>query len=322
MDITLKDSLKIQFKEAFPEYAMRMERATNQQEAESVYNEIVSECYKKLKEENNDGRLKDGNEGIIVYIKQKDYERLLNAKGSDIEYQISKILNSFSSAKAAMDSGDAETATASILTGGVLAIGASAIGMCYVGLKAGATTYAAALSALTNCWSGVFALISFIVTLILIPILYFMEKPATTIMLLLNETDETIQMADNHIAHGKQLTLAKEIDPKEEGMPGCVAGAFICSKKDMALIGTNTGYHFKLEESKKDFYIGVECPLTSMYGDNNCACSNEGSAEKIAQVTNSKNIQKDSCTNGDFKCSVSCNDKGGSIAYYIARIYK
>lgn len=322
MEQTSNRFLKTQFREAFPEYASRMESAKNQQEAEETYNEIIGECFKNLQKANSNGMLKSGNEGIEVAICQKDYERMIQSTGDDIEYRVTKLLNAFSAAKQAMDTQDHETATASLLAGGVLAVGAESISMCYTALKAGATTYAAALKAVTSCWGGVVALVSFVVTLVLIPILYFMEKPAAAVMLLLNETDETILMRDKDNKHGKQLTITKEIGTVESGQPGCLAGVFISSKKDKALVGTSTGYHFQLEDSKEDFYFGVECPLTSLYGDNNCACDIEGSSEKIADKTHSKNVQEDSCVNGKYTCSIRCSNKGGSIAYYIARIHK
>lgn len=322
MELTSRGYLKAQFKEAFPEYACRMEQASNQQEAERIYNQIVGECYLKMKKNFSNGMLRDGSEGIVVYIKEKDCKKLIEAKGNDIEYNVSKILNSFCSVKKAMDEGDHEAAVGALLAGGVIAVGSEAIGLCIIGLKAGATTYAAALKAITTCWGGVVSLVAFVVTLILIPIFYFMEKPANTIMLLLNETKETVELVDQHVAHGKQMTLAKEINGNEDGQPGYNAGAFVCSKRDDALIGTATGYHFRLKDSNKDFYIGVECPLTSIYGDNNCYCSATGSAKEIVEQTSSKNKQSAEATNGNFKCSVKCNDKGGSVAYYVARIYE
>lgn len=322
MEQTSNSFLKAQFREAFPEYAGRMESAKNQQEAEEIYNEIVGECFKNLQKECSNGMLKSGQEGASIAILQKDYERMIQSKGGDIEYRVTKLLNTLNTAKQAMDTQNYEATTASMLAGGVLAVGAESISMCYTALKAGATTYAAALKAVTSCWSGVVALVSFVVTLVLIPILYFMEKPAAAVMLLLNETDETINMIDKDNVHGKQLLITKEIDPVVDGVPGCTAGIFICSKKDKALVGTSTGYHFRLEDSGKNFYIGVECPLTSLYGDNNCACDIEGSSEKIADKTHSKNMQEDSCVNGGYTCSIRCNAKGGSIAYYIARVHK
>lgn len=322
MEQLSKVALKSQFEEAFPEYAKRMESARNQEEAENIYQEIVSECYKNLRTAMSNGMLKEGEEAFVTNIKQKDYERMLKARGSDIEYRVTKVLNSIETAKKAMDSGDAETAAALMLAGGVVALGAEACAMCGMAYKAGATTYAAALKALTSCWQGVLLIASFIVTLVLIPIIYFIQKPATTVILLINDVDETILMIDKVNKHGKQLGFAKEIDPTDDGAPGRNVGGFIATKKDGALIGTTTGYHFQLEDSKKDFYIGVECPLSSLYGDNNCACSATGSAKEIADTTNSKNIQEDECSNGEYKCSIRCSGKGGSIAFYIARIYK
>lgn len=321
MEQLSKVALKSQFEETFPEYAKRMESAKNPEEAENIYQEIVGECYKKMKEATSNGMLKDGNEATIAYISPEDYENYINARGNDIEYYVTNLLNSASAAKKAIEDGNNETAAALMLAGGVVGLGVEACGICYIALKAGATSFTAALKAVTGCWKGIMAVSSFIITLILIPILYFVEKPATTALLVINDTDERICMVNEHQKHGKQVSLAKDILPSTLA-PGTYAGIYVNTKKSCALLGTATGFHFQLQKSKKDFYIGVECPLSSIYGDNNCVCSATGSEEAIADSTHSKNVQEDHCNVGDYKCSIYCSNKHGSLACYIARIYK
>ncbi|WP_139182188.1 hypothetical protein [Ruminococcus sp. YE71] len=155
------------------------------------------------------------------------------------------------------------------------------------------------------------------------------EKPAMGCILLINELDENIVYTDSSFTHGK-LTGYTEVIPKSiivpqpDGSNHVYASSGFCtgSKRDKALIGVQAVLTFKGSTMGKEFNIGFDCPLSSLYVDNNCYCSVGGSAEDAAKKTDDNNNQERTDEKDGYGISIKCNSGSGSAAYYIARICK
>lgn len=191
-------------------------------------------------------------------------------------------------------------------------------------LIVGAVETAAAYAGVTAATVALVCAIAIVVIIaILIPIIYFMQKPANCIVLLINELDDKIIFKNDYNIHGKP-TLNTTPIPKAVVIPGvttvATAGFIATEKRENALFGTQYGFTFTYKETELTF--GVECPLTSLYADNNCYCGIGISAKKAANTTNYKNVQSWEDSNDEIKISIKCNSKSGSIAYYVARAYK
>lgn len=77
-----------------------------------------------------------------------------------------------------------------------------------------------------------------------------MEKPAADFLLVINEAKEVINLIDDHSEHGKVVSIVPSISNCFEGDPGGVAGLYVATKRDLALIGTQTGYGLQLDDSR------------------------------------------------------------------------
>ena len=97
-------------------------------------------------------------------------------------------------------------------------------------------------------------------------------------------------------------------------------GFFTGSKKKNALYGVQGAYTLK-DQSDTKFTFGFDCPLSSLYVDNNCYCGINLSAEEACKKTDDKNKQEWSDSDGQHGMSIKCNSPKGSYAYYIARIF-
>ncbi len=326
-DVVTDVTLKEMFEKTFPEYALRLNKVTTQKEIEVVYNQIVGECHKNLMkayQEESGGLLKgDSPEGIGPFAILPDlYSDFLEAKYEDVKVYITQLLNAIQLVKPYLDHNDKQAAATQLVASGIGAITIGGVTMYFTSLLKGATTFAAALEVMTSCTAGIVETVIFIVALVVIPIVYFIEKPAANILLLINDLEERIVLVDNDCEHGKLIGKTPRINAKVSGAPGGIAGGYVSSKKDDALIGSSTGYHFQTENSKKDFYIGVECPLSSLYGGNTCYCSFEGSAKEACEKANKNQTLESNDEKDGYRLDIKCNSKSGSVAYYIARIYK
>jgi hypothetical protein len=150
-----------------------------------------------------------------------------------------------------------------------------------------------------------------------------MSKPANCIVLIINELNDDIQFEDDYNVHGKPVTFVQDLLAVTKSKGAVVAysaGFFTTQKRDSALYGTQYGFRLKSAEGAV-FTFGAECPLTSMYTDNNCYCAFDKSAEEAANATTDKNVQEYYAEKGDVCLSIKCNSGAGSIAYYVARIF-
>lgn len=327
-----EEDLRSNFVKIFPDYAARLDAAKDMEECYRVYREIICEYKSGLKSDlakTYASAVANGDdpEGFPVFALKEDMlEKLVSARNGSIKTYITQIINTCQTLKQYQN--DDDTMAAMIIGGGLLAITVDMATMCFTALKAGAETFTAVVSALTSCSAGVLEIIGLAILLVIIPILYFMQKPAACMVFVINELDESLVYKDSSITHGKLIGITTELPMQLKYTKNSTehkftySGMFMTSKKDAALVGTQFGMHLQGSTSKKDFYIGAECPLTSIYVDNNCWCEFDSSSEEVSNKTDSNNVQQCTCSSGNYHMDMYCHDKGGDSAYYTVRIYK
>lgn len=174
-----------------------------------------------------------------------------------------------------------------------------------------------------------------IVAVIMEVLLFLMEKKAVVYTVLVNMTDENLEMETLAVENGKQLvqfvdplvaheskTLNKRtvIDlPDGTREASYWVGLFSASKSDMALIGSLGAYHFK-KNSLLPYgaYVGWEIPLTGVFGGpNRCLVSlgNEGSAATFAGKTSSSGSLKSTSRHGKVTATARMHSGSGSEGY-------
>jgi hypothetical protein len=176
-----------------------------------------------------------------------------------------------------------------------------------------------------------------ILALILIPLVYFMVKPATCIIFLINELplpdEEEDQEKYNKLfwegdynVHGKPTLLTREIPgalrtPSQRKYP--FGGLYATAKHDDALFGTQFGFVMKYRGAENDPFVrltfATECPLT---GVNNCYCAFDESAESAARETARRKEQFFEARKDGLTLSIRCNSSSGPVAWYVARLYR
>jgi phage shock protein PspC (stress-responsive transcriptional regulator) len=318
-------TLKQSFRQVFPEYANRLDAARSQSEIKKIHQQLIQETQANLAKVLNKSvdDLTATDQTAPIALTQQQYKTLISASGDTIEQQLHVILDGTSRLKS-MEQDDSATVTAQIVISGLVALGAVACKAASSELVAGAVETAAAYFGVETATVELVCAISVLVIVaIIIPIIYFMEKPANCIVLLINELDEDLTFLGDYNVHGKPMLMTTPI-PQAVVIPGvrtvATAGLIATEKREAALYGTQYGFTFKYKDL--DLSFGVECPLTSIYVDNNCWCGIGASAETAAHSTDSANKQSYEASGSGVSLSIRCNSGSGSIAYYIARAYK
>lgn len=321
-DVLTEAELRIKFEEVFPEYAQRLNKAMSNGVLEETYNEIVEETLNAMivacARMNGDDAT-----GIPVIILEDMYEKMINAEGNDIKYYITYFLNTLQIVKPYLDHDDLDMVAKHFVLHSIFTLDSFGIGVYLNGLKKGYETFEACAEALVSSVEGVASIVTFVVSVALIPIIYFMEKPAVTIMMFINDLEHDIETDGYKCKHGKLIGITKEIKSGKK-LDSHLAGVYTTSKRDDALVGSTVGYKFNVKENGnvvKDFYIGLECPLSSIYGGNCCYASFKGDLSSICDEVHNKQKTKYTITENGYTIDVRCNSKSGSVAYYIGRIY-
>ena len=156
------------------------------------------------------------------------------------------------------------------------------------------------------------------IILVIIPIIYFMLKPAFTTVLIINDSNEDYKFGKHFNTHGKTTSYTTSITSKfeKDGQTFSNAGFFTSSKKDGALYGTQSG--FTLLTGQETLAFGAECPLN---GSNNCYCEFDKSAEQISKLTEKKKDLYHEVSKGGLGLNIRGNSKSGGLAWFIGRIY-
>ncbi|AVK83766.1 hypothetical protein C3943_09390 [Lysinibacillus sp. B2A1] len=325
IDIDLK--LKQGFRSLFPDYATKLEKATSQEEINQLQATFIEE--RKLELAKVLGKdileLNASDYTAPFPLKKETYEILVNATGDTIKKQLHVIIDGLERLKG-MENDEAGLVTAQMLLSGVLGIGLLSTSTVVAKLAVGAVEAVAALAGVTAATVGiVVAVVALVIVSILIPIIYFMEKPANAIVLLINELDKPLVFEQDHNVRGVPALMTETI-PEGIEIPGIakypVGGLIASQKADKSLYGTQYGFTMRYGSTDTKLSFGVECPLTSLYHDNNCYCAIGESAKKAAETTTKKNKQFWETEKDGIKLSIRCNSGSGSIAYYVARAYK
>lgn len=325
IDIDLK--LKQGFRSLFPDYATKLEKATSQEEINKLQAIFIEESKQALADALGKDimELEASDQTAPILLKKETYEFLVNATGDDIKRQMQVLIDGLGRLKG-MEKDDAGIVTAKILLSGVIAIGGLAGNAAVSSLAVGAAEAVAALAGVTVATVGVVvAVAALVIVAVIIPIIYFMVKPANALVLLINELDKPLTFVKDHNVHGKPMLMTTPI-PASVEIPGAgkypVAGFIATEKRENALVGTQYGFTMQYGNTSTQLSFGVECPLTSIMTDNNCYCAIDENAKTVAEKTTDKNKQFWETEKDGLKLSIRCNSGNGSIAYYVARAYK
>lgn len=319
--ITLKSSFSV----AYPEIYEQLEACTTEQELKATYEKIKEDAFARAQPYLAAG---DDPSGFpVLGLTPQQYTNLKNASGEDIKVFVTAMLNQAQLIKPEFSVGQT---VATLIGGGLTAIGtvaSAAFGTGIVGGMVTAVAVAAGVTAVTV--AGLVVLIAVAIVAVIIPIIYFMLKPACCLTLVMNETASQLEWKDDHNVHGKPIGHSPFISQAiviPEPIPG--AGKFVYAgfvqtdKRDNALVGTQYGFTYTGNNGSYNVNFGTECPLTSIYSDNNCFCSINSTSENAAKETSNKNELTYSATGDNPKLDVSikCNSKSGYVAYYVARV--
>lgn len=330
MTLSREYSLKAKFRNLYPEYADRLNGLTGDS-FNAVHNQLIEEAKENLAAAMREAGLtseipaENADQTCCMVLSADQYNKLISATGDDIKNQLHVILDGVERLKG-MEKDEAGLVTAQLLLSGALSVGLLSTSAVIAKLVEGAVEAVAAFAGVTVATVGVIcAVVALVVVAVLIPIIYFMQKPANCIVLVINETEHELLFDRDFNAHGKPMLITSPLKPCVE-IPGVskypVAGFFATEKKSSALYGTQYGFTLDCGATGTKISFGVECPLTSIYEDNNCYCSFSDDAEQAAKKTADKNVQFFEDSKNGIKASIRCHSGAGSIAYYIARVYK
>ncbi len=184
--------------------------------------------------------------------------------------------------------------------------------------------------------------ITTVILAVLVPIFIYMTKDAAACMVIINDTDEDLDLSDIHATHGKIVGIFKESAKLDNPKPivpkklppiynqkgklvckGSIQAGFLAARKhDNALIGTQGAFKFAATTSyPKGVSIGWEVPLSQ--GNNRLlvSASFEGGASQFSDMTNDADKQEDSATSSkDAKVTGRVHSSSGSKGYYIFNI--
>ncbi|MDQ0781654.1 hypothetical protein [Chryseobacterium sp. W4I1] len=318
-------NLKKSFSTAFPDYYNQLEACKTEQQLKETYEKIRADAFEKARPYLAEGDDPTGFPAMALTPQQ--YTNLITASGSNIKVYVTSMLNQ---AQVIQPDFSVGQTVATLIGGGMTAIGTVAGAAFGAGVLAGAVeaiAVAAGVAAVTV--AGLVTLIAVAIVAIIIPIIYFMLKPACCFALVLNETSNDLKWKDDYNVHGKPIGYTPTISAAiniPEPIPGAglyvYAGIVQTDKRDNALVGTQYGFTYSNALNKYDVNFGVECPLTSLYVDNNCFCEINSTSENAADQTDSKNVLSYSASseNPKLNVSINCNSGSGYVAYYVARV--
>lgn len=328
--------VKARFKRLYPEYAAALEKAQSDDEISELQQTWIEQRKAQLLKELTaqgkrdllaDGMLKDTDKTVAVALTETQYETLVNARNGQIQSELVAMFDAVERLKD-MGSQDEEVMSYAMMNAGLAALGISMVTALITEILSGMGLATAVFTALSVASMSVVGIAVDLVVLAVIPIIYFMTKPAACIFMVINELQTDLVIQDEDVVHGK-------VNVKTERIPGSIklksvmrsGGIWSTQKRDAALIGTQYGVRLaqkkgQLGEEPDDttFAIGVECPLAD--GHNSCAVAINQSARDIARAVDAHRRQDVSCDDGKYGMEMHCNSGSGSLAYYVCRIFK
>ena len=184
--------------------------------------------------------------------------------------------------------------------------------------------------------------IATVILAILVPFFIYMSKNAGGLMIIINDTEDDLELAEYHTTHGKIIGIFKEnaaldnpkpiipkrlppiINPKGKQIAkGSIqAGFFATQKNDNALVGSQGALKFSpMTSFPKGIFLGWEVPLSE--GSNRLLVSADftGTTSQFSDNTNSADKQEDTAygINGG-KIVGRVHSPSGSQGYYIINV--
>lgn len=330
------EQLRATFRETHPEYAKFFDRAKSQREVEHLQELFLHQARSRLATLLGKAveELDDHDQTSVIAFSPDEVQSLLSASGGDIEGLIHKYLDALQRLKD-MTNDNSYQVAAEVLGMGAFAIGATAISAATSTIIQGGTLAAAALFGVSTATVGVVcAIAAIVVLLVVIPIIYYMEKPALCMVLLLNklvnekDPGETslyaLNFKDDHNVHGKPVLMTTPIDSGIDFGPGqlYLYGGFVATnKRDNALVGSQYGFTYNVGKSDSPgISFGVEDPL--IFGGNKGYCAVGSNSSSAADAVDSSGNLDYSAQGSGYALRIQCSSASGSIAYYIAIVDK
>ena len=325
LDAENRKSAREVFEKLFPEDYSKFKAARTAEEQWAIHDAMLTRERAKLAAVLGGG---DGGGALLFSLTPDNATQFIEANGGEIETVLQTTVQSLANSVPNLTTPD--QCAAAFFTSGVAAMGIAGIGAFNAALGSGvvaSVAMAAGIEALTL--AGAVGIVVLVIVAIFIPIPFFMLKPATTFICVINQTQGTLYYDGDYEVSG-QVPHKVESIPGAFVLPGVPpsysAGIFTTSKRDNALVGTQWGFNLTNQSPKTstavDFGYGAECPLTAIYVDNNCYTGFNMSAEALADATDNANVQNSTAsypaTNPTHTSVINCNSGGGSHAYYIA----
>lgn len=314
-------ALQVAFDRAYPEYSNRLKACKNEQELLKEYKKIKLDALEKAKPYL--AKDDDPTGFPTIALTPQQYNSFKSASDGNIQVYVTALL---STAQIITPDFSVGQTTAELLGGGITAIGTiagEAFGNGIIGGAVTAAAVAAGVSAVTV--AGLVTLIAVAIVAIIIPILYFMLKPACCFVVVMNETNKELTWVDDYNVHGEptghspSIPAAINIPPPISGSGTYVyAGIIQTDKREDALFGTQ--YGFTYSDGSNNINFGTECPLTTIDVDNNCFCDIGSTSVNAADQTDSENVQSYTASGSGLNASIKCNSESGYVAYYIAQV--
>ncbi|AJR05521.1 hypothetical protein C9J03_00010 [Photobacterium gaetbulicola] len=333
--------LKALFSKAYPAEAAALSRCKSEEELYQLREIFLSKAKAAL----NSALVQDGlslpalkkgidsenSQGSQVLLEPL-LSKLTNASGDKVKTYVQTALSNFNNVADLGDNDGALKLSFTLLGGFSASIGLEmgrqvATQLLRSTAMSFSTTFIAA-SAVSS--AVIVAAATFVVFSVVIPLVYFILKPAQCVMLLINNTSKIISLESTHNFHGKTDTVTPLIAgaTKYEDDDGDItranfSGVFNSLKRSGALIGVETGYNFNIidreEQIIDSFSLGVSNPLN---GNNKQAVSFNRTAENIDGELTSSLSSTAKSERSDYEITMSMNSTSGGQSYYVATISK
>jgi hypothetical protein len=337
MKIDENTNLRVIFQKNFPAQALALESASSESEVNQLYELFLKEAWDRidrLHEEaglaKNYTRTSDDPNGISsAQLLPPFTYQAMEASGSSVKSLVMQQLSTMLNVSALSEKDNTTAINLTLEMWGGLA-GSIGLGMALNVVKQmtqlGSMTFTVSARAVAGIGVAMVGAVAAAIALsVFIPILYFVLKPAQCVLMLINNTNNIINLKNENIYsdHGKVITTCSDIQrflPYDEGTKSTFAGFYNSIKRTGALRGVTTGYQFDMidlhNKSIESFALGVSCPLT---GKNKLSCGFNQSSEGVLESLTYTGLSVTDKIKG-FSLKSSLNSTGGGTAYFIATL--
>lgn len=282
-----REAIKSKFAERFPEVHKRMTAA---EDPYKEYAAIIAEYRRKFSDlcrEQGITIIETDDTTAPVVIKGSDQTAWDDASGEDIEHLIQETLDGL---ERLQDMTDPNDTAAQILYTGLMAVGSTMMVPTVQDYLATGIEAAATLAGVEAATVGVVVGVAVIIVLsVLIPFIYFMDKPAQSVTFVINKSIKEYAFKDDYCVHGKRVLYTESVDgaiifnPNDVSENRYAGGLYSYCKRDEALIGSQAA--FKLECGSDTFCIGVKEPLNGDSGIGLYTGSVQDAADAVGNST-------------------------------------